>query len=138
MADDRDDAQRTEEPTQRRLEQAQEHGDVVKSTEVTTFAVLAGATLAIAIFGGSTSEYFARNFRIFLEQPDQIAVDPSGIMTLFHATLWNFAGLVAPILAVEMGRRTVPGHVRPSFKMIEEACRGAKDAPGAAAATAEG
>jgi flagellar biosynthesis protein FlhB len=100
MADDRDDAQRTEEPTQRRLEQAQEHGDVVKSTEVTTFAVLAGATLAIAIFGGSTSEYFARNFRIFLEQPDQIAVDPSGIMTLFHATLWNFAGLVAPILAV--------------------------------------
>src|SRR6202163_4789137 len=32
----------------------------------------------------------------------------------------------APIMAVEIGRRTVPGHVRPSFKAVEEACRGAK------------
>ena len=30
---------------------------------------------------------------------------------------------VAPIMAVEMGRRVVPGHVRPSFKEVEQACR---------------
>jgi flagellar biosynthetic protein FlhB len=100
MADDRDDAQRTEEPTQRRLEQAQEHGDIVKSTEVTAFAVLVGATLAIAIFGRSTAEGFARALSIFLEQPDQIAVDSTGIMTLFKSSLWTFAGLLAPVLAV--------------------------------------
>ena len=38
---------------------------------------------------------------------------------------------VAPIMAVEIGRRTVPGHVRPSFAVVEAACRGAKDAPAA-------
>lgn len=100
MADERDDAQRTEEPTQRRLEQAREHGDVVKSTEVSVFVALVGATLAIAIFGGSTATGFARAFRIFLEQPDQIAVDSSGVMALLHGVLWTSAGLLAPVFAI--------------------------------------
>src|SRR5258708_28086293 len=30
----------------------------------------------------------------------------------------------APIMAVEVARRAVPGHVRPSFKELEQACRG--------------
>src|ERR1700742_481406 len=55
MADDRDDSQATEEPTAKRLEQARESGDVVKSSEVSTFVVLAGGTLAIAMFGRSTA-----------------------------------------------------------------------------------
>src|ERR1700685_3332504 len=38
----------------------------------------------------------------------------------------------APIMAVEVARRAVPGHVRPSFKELEQACRGG----GAAAAAA--
>lgn len=37
-----------------------------------------------------------------------------------------------PIMAVEVARRAVPGHVRPSFKEVESACRGG----GAAAAAA--
>ncbi len=34
----------------------------------------------------------------------------------------------APILAVEVGRRAIPGHLRPSFQEIETVCRGAKGA----------
>jgi chemotaxis protein MotA len=30
----------------------------------------------------------------------------------------------APLLAAEMGRRAVPGHVRPSFQELEAACKG--------------
>jgi chemotaxis protein MotA len=40
---------------------------------------------------------------------------------------------VAPIMAVEIGRRVVPGHVRPSFQEVEQACRNR----GGAAAAAE-
>jgi chemotaxis protein MotA len=29
----------------------------------------------------------------------------------------------APIMAVEMGRRAIPGHVRPTFAEVEKACR---------------
>jgi len=44
----------------------------------------------------------------------------------------SFLKGVAPIMAVEIGRRTVPGHVRPSFKTIEAACRGVKTEAAAA------
>ncbi len=40
-----------------------------------------------------------------------------------------------PILAVEIGRRAVPAHVRPSFKEVEQICRSG-GAPAAAAAAA--
>ena len=42
----------------------------------------------------------------------------------------------APIMAVEVARRAVPGHVRPSFKELETACRGGGAAAAAAAAAA--
>lgn len=35
----------------------------------------------------------------------------------------------APVLAVEIGRRAVPVHVRPSFEEVEAACRGEAHAP---------
>jgi chemotaxis protein MotA len=44
----------------------------------------------------------------------------------------SFMKGAAPIMAVEVARRALPGHVRPSFKELEQACRGG----GAAAAPA--
>ena len=41
---------------------------------------------------------------------------------------------MSPILAVEMARRAIPGHVRPSFQEVEKTCRQKDDAPAAAAA----
>src|ERR1700678_2140852 len=96
MADDRDSGQATEEPTQRRLDEARAQGDIVKSQEVATFIVLGGATLAIAIFGPSTAENFARTFSVFIEQPDQILVDPGAIMGLMRGTLLHMAMIFGP------------------------------------------
>lgn len=36
----------------------------------------------------------------------------------------SFLKGTAPIMAVEAGRRAIPGHVRPSFLELEQACRG--------------
>jgi chemotaxis protein MotA len=41
-----------------------------------------------------------------------------------------------PIMAVEVARRAVPSHVRPSFQELEKACRGGGDNAAAAAASA--
>jgi flagellar biosynthesis protein FlhB len=117
MADDRDDSQRTEDPTQRRLDQAHEHGDIVKSQEVSTFTLLLGATIAIALFGSAAAGGFARTFRVFLEQPDQIPVDSSGVMTLLHGSVWHLAAILAPIFGV-MIFAALAGHLvqhRPAF-----------------------
>ena len=53
MADERDDTERSEDPTQKRLDEALERGDVAKSQEVNTWFVLAAATLAMVVFSGS-------------------------------------------------------------------------------------
>jgi chemotaxis protein MotA len=41
---------------------------------------------------------------------------------------------ISPIMAVEIARRAIPGHVRPSFQEVEQACRGGGAAAAAAAA----
>src|SRR4030095_7872089 len=51
MADDTDD--KTEDPTQKRLDDAHAKGDVAKSQEVNTWFIIAGATLILSTFSGS-------------------------------------------------------------------------------------
>jgi flagellar biosynthetic protein FlhB len=103
MADTEDKSSQTEEPTQRRLDEAEKHGDIVKSTEVTTFVVLLGGTLSIAVFGHSTAESFTRTFQMFLEQPDQITVDSASVLTLFRHIVLAVAVMLGPIFAVLAG-----------------------------------
>lgn len=42
---------------------------------------------------------------------------------ILRVVMLAFIKGVSPILAVEMGRRAIPGHVRPSFTEVEKACR---------------
>jgi flagellar biosynthetic protein FlhB len=100
MADEKDKSTQTEEPTAKRLAEALEHGDVVKSTEVSTFVVLGGGTLAIAIFGKSIAESFAAMFRTFLEQPDQIGVAGGDLQLLMHTIVWRTAEIVGPFFVL--------------------------------------
>jgi flagellar biosynthesis protein FlhB len=102
MADDRDPSQQTEEPTQRRLDEAHEHGDVVKSSEVQTLVLLLGGTLAIAIFGQSAASELTRVFRIFLASPEEIGTDPGALMDLAKNICLKLFVIVGPILGMMM------------------------------------
>jgi len=100
MADDHDSSQATEQPTQRRLDQAREAGDIVKSQEVSAFILLAGGTLAIAMFGKSTALGIARLLTVFLEQPDQISMDGAGLAAMLRGTLLQLSLALAPFVGV--------------------------------------
>jgi len=102
MADDRDESQQTEEPTQRRLDEAHEHGDVVKSTELQTLILVAGGTLAIAIFAQSASSQLAQIFRNFLASPDQMGTDPGELMALMKILGFKLLAIIGPILGTMM------------------------------------
>src|SRR5258707_9653877 len=52
MADD-DASDKTEDPTQKRLDDAHDRGDVAKSQEINTWFVIAGATLILSTFSAS-------------------------------------------------------------------------------------
>ncbi len=119
MADDRDPSQQTEEPTQKRLQEAREHGDVIKSTEVNALVLLAGGALAIAMFGGSAMKGLAVAMRLFLEQPDQMSLDPGDIMALARHTVMSIGTILAPVFAVMMAA-AVGGHLiqgTPTFSL---------------------
>lgn len=64
----------------------------------------------------------------------KIADDERAYLNVLRVVIISFLKGTAPILAVESARRAVPGHVRPTFKELEDACRG----QGAAAAGGEG
>ncbi len=102
MAEDRDESQQTEEPTHRRLEQAHKQGDVVQSTEVTTFVVLATGAASLAMLGPTEAENFARRFTIFLQEPDRFEIDPSTMLSLMQSVGLSMAMILAPVVLLLM------------------------------------
>ena len=76
MADEDDRSSKTEDPTQRKLDQAHEQGNVVQSQEVTSWAMIATSTLVIALFAGSVMQRVAHDMMTFLESPHAIPLDP--------------------------------------------------------------
>jgi len=119
MAEDQDKSQQTEEPTAKRLEQAREHGDVVKSAELSTFILLGGGTLAIAMFGKYTAVSLARTLSLFLQQPDTMSVDGASLTAMMRLLLPKLALAVAPFFAV-MIAAGLAGHMlqsRPGFSL---------------------
>jgi chemotaxis protein MotA len=63
----------------------------------------------------------------------KIADDEHAYLYVLRVMMVSFLKGTAPIMAVEVARRAVPGHVRPSFKELEAACRGGGAAAAAAA-----
>jgi chemotaxis protein MotA len=63
----------------------------------------------------------------------------NGYLNVVRVAILAFLKGLAPMLAVEMGRRTIPAHVRPTFDEMEAGCKRpvASEAP-AAAPSAEG
>ncbi|HET7850137.1 MAG TPA: flagellar biosynthesis protein FlhB [Pseudolabrys sp.] len=75
MAEENDNSQKTEDPTQKRLDEAIKRGDVVKSQEVSTWFIIAGGTLAVTAFSGTASTSLAVTLRGLIEHSSQIRVD---------------------------------------------------------------
>src|SRR5581483_11428096 len=105
MADDPTPQQdRTEAPTQRRLQRAREEGRVPVSREVHSFVGLLAVTLALAWAGGSTMERLAGRLATFLAQADALALAGSaGVRVAWLAALGGAAPFVLAALAAGVG-----------------------------------
>ncbi|MDB5566410.1 MAG: flagellar biosynthetic protein FlhB [Tardiphaga sp.] len=81
MADDSD-AEKTQDPTQKRLDDAHDRGDVAKSQEVNTWFLMAGATLVLSSFGSSIGTGLQVPFRNLLQNSWMIRTDGPGLLLL--------------------------------------------------------
>jgi flagellar biosynthetic protein FlhB len=80
MAEENDD--KTEDPTQKRLEDAHARGDVAKSQEVNTWFVIAGGTLVLSTFSGSMGGGILMPMRNLLANSWMIHADGAGLLAL--------------------------------------------------------
>ena len=87
-------------------------------------AALVGTFLGILLCYGLVGPLAARMGKVSEEE--------HAFLQVLRVVMIAFLKGIAPIMAIEIGRRSVPGHVRPSFQEVEQACRGG----GAAAAAA--
>jgi chemotaxis protein MotA len=63
----------------------------------------------------------------------KIAEDEHAHLHVLRVVMIAFMKGAAPVMAVESARRGIPAHVRPSFKDVDQACRGGGAAAAAAA-----
>ena len=95
MAEAGDDSERTEEPSQKRLDEALQRGDVVKSQEVNTWFVMAGATLVLMAFSATMSRDLTAIMRGLIANSWQISVDGPALPSLFKKIGIELVGAVA-------------------------------------------
>lgn len=98
MAEGQDDNERTEEPTQRRIEQAIKKGDIAKSVEVNTWFVLGGFTLALLALSGPVAGALAASLKSYLMNAHLVPSDAAGVREVGRLALVAMAtGLLLPL-----------------------------------------
>lgn len=105
MAEDNDPADKTEEPTPRRLEEARRKGDVAKSPDVAQWASLAGAATVLAIMGGWIARDLSTRLLPFVERPESFYLQDGGAVHV--ARLAMLAG--APAMIIVLGAAAASG-----------------------------
>lgn len=99
MAEEQDQGDKTEEPSQRRLDEAARQGDVVKSQEVNTWFVIGAATLALLVFSGTTGGALTATMRGLLVNAHAFPADGYGLAALLQRiSLETMAALAIPFL----------------------------------------
>src|SRR6266702_4723504 len=99
MAEGQEDTERSEDPTQKRLDEALERGDVVKSQEVSTWFVIAGGALLLMAFSGPMANGLATTLRGLVAQSGSIRVDGRGFTSIVEKLgLEVVAAVAIPLL----------------------------------------
>lgn len=105
MAEEQDRSQKTEDPSAKRLQDALERGDVVKSQDVVNWTVLAVAAALMAFYGPYAAGTLARGLSTFLAAPHAIILDTATMGILLRDVGW----LVLSALGLPFGFLIVAG-----------------------------
>jgi flagellar biosynthetic protein FlhB len=105
MADEQDDSQKTEEPTQKKLSDAREKGEVPRSQVVVSFTTLSAATFVVLVWGSEAGRLFLDSFTNFIAQPHAFGARAGDMLTL----AWHSVYAVGVIVALPLGVMLIAG-----------------------------
>jgi flagellar biosynthetic protein FlhB len=109
VAEDQDDSQKTEEPTQKRLEEARKKGDIAKSTDVPIWFLIL-ATAGIMSAAGPLTAMIADPLVRILDHPHAFKLSDGGAQQLMGSLLMSLA-LPLGIIFATIATASVLGHV---------------------------
>lgn len=102
MADDQDKSQKTEQPTEQRLRQAREKGQVAKSAEVGHWFGMIGIAAMLLFLIGNASRSLVGDLTAFLASPDLIVIESESMQGLLADVAIDIAYAIGPIMALLM------------------------------------
>jgi flagellar biosynthetic protein FlhB len=103
MSDDSDASDKTEDPTQKRLDDAHDRGDVAKSQEINTWFIIAGATLVLSSFSGSIGSGLLMPLRNLIANSWMVHADGPGLLQLAQSLEYVLiAALGVPLLMLAL------------------------------------
>jgi flagellar biosynthetic protein FlhB len=109
VAEEQDDSQKTEDPTQKRLEEARKKGDIAKSQDVPIWFLML-ATAAIMAAGGPLAAMIAEPLAKIMDHPHAFKLSDGGAQQLLGSLLMSLALPLGIIFAVIAGA-SVLGHI---------------------------
>jgi flagellar biosynthesis protein FlhB len=131
MSEDVDDSQKTEEPTQKRLDDAREKGDVPRSAEIKHAAMIGSSAIVVTFIAGLASVKISDLMKSILEHAATVPIDGSTA----HDWAVRIAGALAIILiptfviffVAALGAGLIQG--RPTFAWDKVAPKWSKVSP---------
>ncbi|HTW37422.1 MAG TPA: flagellar biosynthesis protein FlhB [Steroidobacteraceae bacterium] len=94
--------ERTEQPTPKRLEEARRHGQVPRSPELTTAAVVLLVGIGLHFFGSRTAAALSGLMQADLALPREQALDAAWLMPSLGTSLLRALDALAPILGLTL------------------------------------
>ncbi len=82
MAEQDESGERSQEPTQKKLDDARKRGDVPKSIEVNNWFLLSAGTLSLVMFGGDAANSLTTGLKGFISNAARIPVDGGALTSL--------------------------------------------------------
>jgi len=82
MADDKDESQKTEDPTDKKLKDAHKKGEVAKSQEINTWFVLAATAALVTFMSTGLARDLSLLFQDFIERPHAMPMDGAGLLNV--------------------------------------------------------
>jgi len=131
MADESDSSDKTQDPTQKRLDDAHDRGDVAKSQEVNTWFMIAGGTLVLSTFSGSIGglemplrNLIANSWMLHTDGPSLLGLAQSLGYMMFAALGMPFLTLALAAFAGNMVQHRLVWSgesLKPSFSKVSPA-----------------
>lgn len=130
MAEGEDKSQKTEQPTDRKLQKAKEEGDVPKSQEVSGWFTLAAGLAVLAFMGPGVAGDLSATLSAFLARPHELSQDLGASLDLAAATAVRliailglaFLALMAAAIAgniVQTGLLFTPSKLEPKISKLD-------------------